>query len=718
MSASRSDSVRRFDVAVQTSHIGVFSIALIVALFGRALGVFGLSLKWAIVGWLGSSACSLIFRELFRRGADRRILNPIWIAVDIVWPTIGVAVTGGINSPWFIWYLAIASGAAFAATKRTVYVVSVANTLAYLGVLMWLGQIRFADAAFLLALTRMLFLFGASFFFLMGVSDLREKRRRIRELEAEESKKIAELTRLADVLRERTEELASANLRIQESDRLKSQFLANMSHELRTPMNSIIGFSEILVERLDGKVEAKHVSFLRHILASGQHLLGIINDILDLSKIEAGKMEIFPERFDVRQVIESVCHVMRGMSRIQPNLIIEVPEDMPQIVTDLAKFKQILFNLLSNAVKFSPPERAVTIRAQHMAGEEDDGMVTVSVRDEGIGIDPKDHEVIFEEFRQVDGTVKREFGGTGLGLALVKKFVELQGGTVRVDSAPGRGSIFSFTLPVSSKAMVASPLQALPHLEEVVSRPGDRVLVVEDDAHAYDLISAALATAGYVSVRARHGEEAVRLALEARPVAITLDLVLPGFDGWEVLKRLKSDRATRDIPVVIISMIENRELGVALGADDYFVKPVDRERMLERIRKLTSGRAARTRLLLIDDDTAVHTLLEEELAALGYTVDSAFTGESGVRAARAITPDLIILDLMMPGMSGFEVAGLLKEDAATANIPIVVLTSREISAADRRELQSQVTMFVQKGTSAREQLVREIQRLEQRRANG
>ncbi len=408
---------------------------------------------------------------------------------------------------------------------------------------------------------------------------------------------------------------------------------------------------------------------------------------------------------------------MRGLTRAQPNLVVEVPDDLPQIETDLAKFKQILFNLLSNAIKFSPLERAITIRARHLPGAEDAGMISVSVRDEGIGIDPKDHEVIFEEFRQVDGTVKREFGGTGLGLALVRKFVELQGGTVRVDSAPGKGSTFSFTLPMTMKSTVASQVQPTPRLEETASRPSDRVLVVEDDAHAYELISAALATAGYLSIRARHGEEAVRLARETRPVAITLDLVLPGLDGWEVLKRLKNDKATRDIPVVIISMIENRELGVALGADDYFVKPVDRERMLERIRNLTSGRATRTRLLLIDDDPAVHALLEEELAELGYTIESAFNGENGVRAARAVTPDLIILDLMMPGMSGFEVAGALKEDASTCNIPIVVLTSKEISPDDRRELQSKVTMFVQKGTSAREQLVREIRRLEQRRAN-
>src|SRR5258708_1998539 len=260
----------------------------------------------------------------------------------------------------------------------------------------------------------------------------------------------------------------------------------------------------------------------------------------------------------------------------------------------------------------------------------------------------------------------------------------------------------------------------LPVAEDAKEAEGptaDRVLVVEDDAQAYELIASALSSAGYLSIRARHGEEAIRMARESRPCAVTLDLVLPGLDGWEVLKRLKNDELTREIPVVIISMVKNRELGVALGADDYFVKPVDRDRLLDRIRRLTSGRPSRARLLLIDDDAAVHALLEEELASLGYTIETAFTGESGLRVAREAVPDLIILDLMMPGMSGFEVAGALKDDVLTANIPILVLTSKEISADDRLELQSKVATFVQKGKSAREQLVREIRRLERRRAN-
>ena len=697
---SPGDSLRRFDLAVQRNHLLVFTAALLTSLAGRALGVFPLNLKAALVAWFFSCVITVAIYSLCKRGVSRRILNPMWMTTDLLLVTIGVVATGGIISPWFIWYVTIAAAAAFASGMRAAAIVTVAGSVAYIGALMFIGQATWGNDVFLLAVTRMIFVFGASYFFLAGVANLQEKRLRIRTLEVEESRKVAELTRLAN-------ELAEANRRIQDADRLKSQFLANMSHELRTPMNSIIGFSEILAERLDGKIEPKHVGFLRHILASGQHLLGIINDILDLSKIEAGKMEIYPEFFDVKPIIDGVCDMMRGMSKGEPNIVLDVPADLPQIETDLAKFKQVLFNLLSNAIKFSPAGAPVTIAARCDAAH-----VTVSVRDEGIGIDTEHHEVIFQEFRQVDGSARREFGGTGLGLALVKKFVELQGGRVAVESTPGHGSTFSFTLPVRSRAAVVT---RAPEIDGAIA---DHVLVIEDDANAYELIAAALGSAGYLSIRARHGEEALKLARESRPVAVTLDLVLPGVDGWEVLKRLKSDELTRTIPVVIISMIENRELGVALGADDYFIKPVDRDRLLQRLREITTrdGSGTKPRLLLIDDDAGVHALLDEELTRLGYTIDNAYSGEDGLRAALAIAPDVIILDLMMPGMSGFEVAESLKDNPHTANIPILVLTSKELTAADRDDLQSKVTSFVQKGKSAREQLVREIRRLEQRRA--
>ncbi len=687
-------SVVRFDLAIQRNHVLFYTFGFFLGMAGLGLGVYPVRIDVAVLVWVLASTSAGVLYVLYRRGINRRYLNPVWMSVDVLCATLCVYGTGGITSPWFIWYGAAASAAAFASGKAAAYAVSAANTIAYIGLLFAMGQAEFTNSVLLLAFTRMVFVFGASYFFLVGVANLAEKRLRIRQLEAEESQKVEELTRL-------TQELSEANRRIKEADRLKSQFLATMSHELRTPMNSIIGFSEILAERLAERVDPKHLGFLRHIHTSGQHLLGIINDILDLSKIEAGKMEIYPEFFSAGPVIESVCNVMRGMAKASTKIEVDVEPGLPQIETDLAKFKQVLFNLLSNAVKFSPDGKAIRVTAKLR-----DGAITVSVRDEGIGIDPVHHSLIFEEFRQVDSSARREFGGTGLGLALVKKFVELQGGTVAVDSALGSGSTFSFTLPVQSRAAVVARAPEPPIAAA-------RVLVIEDDPNAFELIAAALGSAGFFAVRARHCDEALRLARESKPVAVTLDLVLPGVDGWEVLKRLKNDPATRDLPVVIISMVENRDLGLALGADDYFVKPVDRDRLVARVRSITDRGAngARPRLLVIDDDAAVHALLGEDLSTLGFAIDNAYSGEEGLRAAVNATPDVIVLDLMMPNMSGFEVADALKDNPRTANIPIVVLTSKEISNEDRALLHSKVKCFVDKGNSARDQLVRELRRV-------
>jgi len=690
--APEPSSLLRFDLAIQRNHIFVYTLGFLGALAGRALGVFPLNLGAAVAIFVVACSGAAAIYVLRQRGIDRRWLNAVWMTMDVLLATVGVYASGGIDSPWFIWYIAASSAAAFASGRTAASIVSAANAVAYIGLLMWMGQAVPFNDAMMLAITRMLFVAGASYFFLVGIADVQEKRRRVRQLEAEERAKVAELTRL-------TTELAEANRRIREADNLKSQFLANMSHELRTPMNSIIGFSEILAERLEDKIEPKHLGFLRHIHTSGTHLLGIINDVLDLSKIEAGKMEIYPEYFAIAPVIDNVCQVMRGMTRATQKIVVDIAPDLPHVETDLAKFKQVLYNLLSNAVKFSPAEARIVVRAAVV-----ENVVTVSVSDEGIGIAPEHHELIFEEFRQVDGTARREFGGTGLGLALVKKFVGLQGGSVRVDSTLGAGSTFTFMLPVRSRAAVVTrtPEAAVPRAA--------RVLVVEDDANAYELIASALGSAGYFAIRARHGDEAIRLAKESRPVAVTLDLVLPGMDGWEVLKRLKNDDATRALPVVIISMVDNRDLGMALGADDYFVKPVDRARLLERLRGITSRNGSR-RLLVIDDDAGMHALLGEELAPLGYAIDNALSGEEGLRSAEEKSPDVIILDLMMPGMSGFEVAGALKDNPRTAGIPILVLTSKEITSADRALLHTRVSSYVQKGTSAREQLVREIRRV-------
>jgi signal transduction histidine kinase/DNA-binding response OmpR family regulator/ligand-binding sensor domain-containing protein len=507
-------------------------------------------------------------------------------------------------------------------------------------------------------------------------------------------------------------ELQVRNEQAEEANRAKSIFLANMSHELRTPMNAIIGFSEILIERLQERLEPKYLGFLRSILQSGQHLLSIINDILDLSKVEAGKMELYPETFAVRNAIDSVCQVMKGLAAKKGiTFDIDIADEVREIETDHAKFKQILYNLLSNAVKFSKTNGVVIIRAQRAPGE----MIAVSVTDAGIGIAPEHQKAIFDEFRQIDTATSRTYGGTGLGLSLVKKFVELQRGSVSVSSKLDEGSTFTFTLPLRfAGSSIPSPIVGP---GGVVIPPGERVLVIEDEDDAFDTLAAYLQSAGYVPIRARTEQEALDRARVMSPRAITLDLVLPGVEGWQILRSLKADAATAEIPVIIVSMLENRELALAFGADDYFVKPVDWPRLLRRLAEITGreGSGGGARLLLVDDDITVHQMLEQELTKAGYVFESATTGAEALERAEQSRPDVIILDLMMPGMSGFELAEKLRQRETTARIPILVLTAKDLTEADRERLRHGVSGLVMKGSSAGTRLIRAIRLLDSSR---
>jgi signal transduction histidine kinase/ActR/RegA family two-component response regulator len=504
-----------------------------------------------------------------------------------------VWVTGGFDSPWFVLYSAPIVGAGFAAGARSATIAALLGSAAYLTLLGALGHLDPSGPHLAEAIARLSLLMMSTFLGLLGALDMQRKRDLIQRLKDEEERKVGELTRLTEALDQRTRELADANLRIMEADRQKSQFLASMSHELRTPLNSIIGFSEVLTTRLGPTLEPKHARFLQNIHGSGTHLLGLINDILDLTKIESGKMEMHPEKLKVPPLVEGVLTLMRGQAaRREIELVSDVPADLPTLEADESRVKQILFNLVSNAVKFSPDGSKVfcTVRGRPPGPDAlEVPSIALEVRDHGIGIDPTDHLKVFQEFRQLDAGSSRRREGTGLGLALVKKFVELHGGTIRLRSRLGEGASFTVLLPQERSPALATT-QTLPLPLPPEDRP--RVLVVEDDLATWERIANDLERAEYHAARARTGEEALVLARMMRPAAITLDLVLPGIDGWEVLRRLKADPDTRDVPVIIVSVMEGRDLGVAMGADGYFVKPPDGAGLVGLITQVVNRRTA------------------------------------------------------------------------------------------------------------------------------
>jgi signal transduction histidine kinase len=459
------DSIKRFHLGTQKSRVLAYAVSFAAFFVPKAFGIFEVPV-WHAAALFAAVVVSIGgFYLAYLYELDRRLgipLAPLWIATDVLFTTYAVHITGGAGSPWFVWYLGPAGAAAFVLGTRAANVTHVANYLAYLAVLGLRGElVTMTD--FYLATTKMFFLFAASYFLFEGIATLKIRRLTIRRLQAEETRKVEELTilneqleRLAAELDTKSRELEASNSRltaaneqIRESDRRKSEFLASMSHELRTPLNAILGFGEVLHGALADQITPRQSGFLESIVVSGRHLLDLINDVLDLSKVESGRMELHPEPVAVGPVIEDVRNVLRGTAGRQGILIVnEIEADLPPIHTDPAKLRQILYNLTANAVKFSPREGVVTLRAiveRTASGR----ALAVSVTDRGIGIDEDEIDMIFDEFRQARGASHGTFGGTGLGLALVKRFVEMQGGTIRVASEPGLGSTFTFSFPIS-----------------------------------------------------------------------------------------------------------------------------------------------------------------------------------------------------------------------------------------------------------------------------
>jgi CheY-like chemotaxis protein len=530
-------------------------------------------------------------------------------------------------------------------------------------------------------------------------------------------------------------EIAVKNLQLEEASRMKSEFLANMSHELRTPLNAIIGFSEVLRDGLLGELAPQQKEYVSDIFASGNHLLLLINDILDLSKIEAGKMTLELEPLHVATLVQAGLQVVREQAMTRHlKLTVEVAADLAElgeVWLDQRKVKQILYNLLSNAVKFTPEGGEVRIMA-HRVGREasPDGRyqhyLELVVSDTGIGVSVKDQGRLFKPFTQIDSTLARRHEGTGLGLAMVKRLAELHGGAVALQSIPGKGSTFTVWLPWRTEG--DKPGHPSTSTSEVVPvsvstggvqvTPGSRgdqalALVIEDDDQAAELLRLQLENAGFRIVRAATAEAAMQLAAQECPDVVTLDIMLPGMDGWDFLKRFKKASQYAGVPIVIVSIVADRNRGLSLGASQVLQKPVSRKELARALAAAgipTPVEGKQHTVLVVDDDPKAVKLLGSYLHSAGYRVLSANNWQEGIDLARDQTPDLIVLDLLMPEVNGFEVVEALKRDAVMATIPIVIVTAKQMTPADHARLNGDVLKVIEKSEFDQGQFVGEVKR--------
>jgi signal transduction histidine kinase/CheY-like chemotaxis protein len=502
---------------------------------------------------------------------------------------------------------------------------------------------------------------------------------------------------------ERTQELQEANNKLEQASRHKSEFLANMSHELRTPMNAIIGFSRLVMRRTKELIPVRQTENLEKILVSAEHLLGLINDILDLSKIEAGHVDVLPVDCDLEPLLDTCLRTVEPMVKNEHVRLEKVIDrDLPMLFTDEDKLKQILMNLLSNAVKFTE-EGAVTVTARRHDGE-----VSIAVADTGIGIPEEALGRIFDEFSQADSSTTRQYGGTGLGLSISRHLAQLMGGDIAVQSTVGAGSIFTVTLPLRyvPTQPARSPMTT-PSPEERVAQPGDSnvLLAIDDDPNMLYLLQENLSEAGYQVVGIERSEESLQKARDLKPLAIILDILMPHKDGWQVLHELKSDIATRDIPIIVLSIVDQKDLGYRLGAFDYLLKPFDRETILTALSRISPHRG---RLLVVDDDPQVVELVRQLLEDQSYEIKSASDGEEALEEIARQRPDVVLLDLLMPRLDGFGVIEALRHDPRYRDIPVVVLTAKALTTEENTSLQQHVLKIVQKRGLERDALIQEL----------
>ena len=485
-----------------------------------------------------------------------------------------------------------------------------------------------------------------------------------------------------------------------EANRTKSSFLANMSHELRTPLNSIIGVTEMLQEDARDLKREDQIEPLDRVARAARHLLALINDILDLSKIEAGRMELHLESFPVAPVIHDVVNTIETLAARNANrIVVDCGPEVGMMHSDQMRIRQTVLNLVSNATKFTKDGTiTISVRRQQEAGGE---WITIAVADSGIGMTPEQMGKLFQEFSQADSSTTRQYGGTGLGLAISKRFCQMMGGDIVVESAPGRGSTFTVRLPTN-----------IGHPERLVAQDGAAptpsvaplILVVDDDPTVREVIGRVLERAGYSVVTANGGKEGLRLAQELRPAAMTLDVMMPDIDGWTVLAAMKGDPRLADIPIVLMTILDERSRGYSLGASDYLVKPVDRDKLIGVLRSICGSVGGK--VLLIDDDDTMRRGIRLTLEPAGWEVTEAENGQIGLAHLAEARPDVIILDLMMPEMDGFEFLEKIRHRPEWPDIPVVVVTSKDLTMEDRNRLNGGVERIIQK--TDRDETLREV----------
>ncbi|MBE9563020.1 MAG: response regulator, partial [Proteobacteria bacterium] len=504
-------------------------------------------------------------------------------------------------------------------------------------------------------------------------------------------------------------ELLSAKNKAEKSNLAKSQFLANMSHELRTPMNTIVGYTEMLEEEIRECKKPSLLQDVKNVHAAAKHLLNLIDGILDISKIEAGKMQLYAERFDLRTMLKNTISTLHPLIENKANAIKMIFDvDLGEIYTDLTKVRQIVFNLLSNASKFT--EQGIITLKVSKYNEQDEEFINIQVTDEGIGMTKEQLSNLFKVFTQADASISRDYGGTGLGLAISKHFVKMLGGTIAVDSTFGKGSRFKVNIPAYLHLTKPNETNKVSIRMPDIPVESGLLLVIDDDETVRKLLDAYLSKIGYRVVGASSGPEGLELAKKLCPDAITLDVMMPGMDGWEVLSALKTEPTLSHIPVIMLTMTDDQDIGYSLGAAEYLTKPISRTQLIDVLSKYHTEDANRT-VMVVEDDNTTREMMVRMLHKGGWKVIEAENGEVGLKLLEQTKPSLILLDLMMPQIDGFEFIIQLRQNKDCSSIPVVVLTAKDITAEDRLWLTNRVDTVFQKGSYTRDELFTELRQL-------